>query len=201
MDKGVNMHVPVKELPPVVQAALKSVGYHRRDISVEARERISLANGGSDGCRAFGCLVDLSTGQFEVKYGSWGGPNMFCPRNQIDLDDRLQDLPVGAVYIDGSEGGGRPTYASLKAHPKNLAKLLPARVEVSLDEQKVINALRYKGEYRKTQLAKTKAEALESCVSKGLVKRSKAGALSLTTEGQNSLAYRAGYSAPWETED
>ena len=91
--------------------------------------------------------------------------------------------------------------ASLRVHPNNLAKLLPPKEEVPLGVQKVINALRYIGEYRMAQLAKCKPVWSDQAVTLGLVKKNKAGALSLTTEGKNALSYGPGIPAPWENED
>jgi len=195
------MYVQVRDLPPCVQAALRSVGYSRKDIEITAAETVSLAQMGGEGYRAFGCLVDLATGQYQVKRGSWGGPNIANLKNQIDLDTRPQTLPEGCVYIKGEEGRDKPVSASLRVHPNNLAKLLPPKEEVPLGVQKVINALRYIGEYRKAQLAKCKPVWSDQAVTLGLVKKNKAGALSLTTEGKNALSYGPGIPAPWENED
>lgn len=181
------MHIETRNLPQSIQEALKSVGYARKDIRVEARETISMACPASDGCRAFVILLDIDTGRKETKWGSWGGANIFNRDNAVDLDTETRPMPVGACVIQGSEGGNRPVYATVYLHPSRIALELGdgSNPELSKEEQAVIDAMGYTSAYRKPILDKY-PKAVDSLVAKGLIKRNKAGACSITTEGKNA---------------
>jgi len=181
--------IETKTLPDAVRDALKSLGYGRPDIKAEAAESAQLNDYGETGCRSFVCLVDLATGQRKVTYGSWGGPNMFNPRNMVDLDDREQPIPPNAVVICGSEGGNRPVYARLLAHPSTLTPLLPAPSTLS---DKLARMLAVYGAYRSTYRAEelkrmgaTHAET-DELVAGGYLSRNKAGSIQITTKGKQA---------------
>src|SRR5258708_7518672 len=123
------MYVSLKDLPDTIVSALSSVGYHSKDINVEAQETVSMFDSGGAGRRGFVVLVDIATGRCERHLGSWGGSNMFNPRNAVDLDTQERAIIPGMAVIKGSEG--ERTYATLYLHPDNLVKMLPAKPEVS----------------------------------------------------------------------
>jgi hypothetical protein len=182
------MYVQVAELPESLQGALKSVGYGRKDINIEAREQVYMADGGGEGFRAFVVLVDLATGRAERHDGSWGGANMFNPRNAVDLDDTPRTIIPGMAVVKGHIGGDRPVGATVYINPENVAKLLPAKPDVSDREKQLLGVMGYKSGYRKEELARMRATdaEIDALVSRGFLSRNKAGAISLTTEGKNA---------------
>ena len=113
------MYAPVDTLPDSIRKALQSVRYGRRDISIEATERTSLSEAGSAGQKAFVILVNLDSGQTKTTWGSWGGPNMFNPRNPVDLDTREYPIPDNGAVIQGSVGNS--TYARVLISPSTIA--------------------------------------------------------------------------------
>ena len=185
------MHVETKTLPDILQRALASVGYARRDIAVEAREAVSLADGGSAGRRAFALIVDLVAGQIVTLRGSWGGPNMFNPSNTVDTDDKIRALQPGLAVIKGSEG--ESTYASIYVHPENLRPLLPSGPTVDDRDGRILAAYRglKSGPYRQEALRAlqcTEADITRLCAA-GLLKRSSNGATQITTAGKNACSH------------
>jgi hypothetical protein len=183
------MFIPVASLPPSLRNALAEVGYGRTDIAVKASEREAFSSGGASGCRSFAVMVNLATGEFKVTYGSWGGPNMFV-RNAVDCDMTEYDIPANGAVIMGSEGGGRPTYASISVAPSTLAPMLPAVPALDEHDNAILNAIGglKSGPYRKEALARIPGlnDRLDSLVAKGLLKRSSNGATSITTAGKNA---------------
>lgn len=212
-----NRYFKVKELPGTLQAALASVGYGRADIGIRTAETYSMRCSGGDGYRAFVVAVNLATGEAQRATGSWGGANMFNPRNPVDLDGQERPLPPGFAVISGHEGGGRPVYASVEVHPSTMAPLLPSApaAELSALEQTVLEVisgytsagrknewermaervLPWTAPYAERQAAAKKmhadiASAQDRLVSLGLVKRAKNGAMTITTEGRNRAVRR-----------
>ncbi len=181
------LHYAVKALPACVQETLSSLGYHRADIRVHARETVSIQDCGSAGRRAFACILNMATGESRTLWGSWNGPNPFETNAVNDYDQEIALLPNMAI-IRGSEGS--PVFAEITVAPATLAPMLPPVAEVSPEEWTVLNALcRYKsGEYRKNAMAKVPSAVVDAMVSKGWAKRSRTGALTATTEGRNALA-------------
>ena len=179
----------VRELPEVLQRALSSVGYGRKDVEIRASEKESLFCAGGDGNRGFAILVNLSTGACETHMGSWGGSTPWNPNNAVDLDDREYTLPVGGAVIKGSEGGGRPVYATITLHPDNMAKFLPAGPTLTDAEKQILWAFKTlkSGPYRQSALAGSRKEDLDVLVSRGMLKRSSNGATAITTAGRNAL--------------
>lgn len=182
------MYVQTSELPETLQSALLSCGYHRKDIEVEARETASVRVGGGSGYRGFVVLVDIATGRQETHTGSWGGANMFNPKNAVDLDGTERPIVPGLAVIKGSQGGGRPVYATIALHPDNVAKYLPAPPAVTEREGKILGYIPYKSDYRKKELERmgATAEEVEALVSRGFIARNRGGAMSLTTAGRNA---------------
>jgi len=182
------MHVATRDLPEVLQRILKARGYNKRDVSVEPKERVGLSGASGSGQRCYAVIVNLSTGQHQTHMGSWGGPNVFNPTNRVDLDDSQHVIPLNGAVVKGSEG--HYSYASIYVHPDNFQKLLPPKPEVSEIERSVLRVYRqYKAAYRKEYLARIPGytEAIELLVSRGMLKRNKAGATSITTDGKNAI--------------
>ena len=190
------MYAPVKNLPHSLRRALETVSYHRKDISIEARESATLSDAGSSGRRAFVILVNLDTGQSKTTWGSWGGSNMFNPRNGVDLDTRAYEIPPNGAVIRGSVGN--TTYASILFAPTTMAPLLPKVEELADHEARVLYCYKCikSGPYRVSELARVARkhpeanipQTVEELVSKGYLKRNKAGAVQITTVGKNAYA-------------
>ena len=189
-----DMHVAVKDLPQSVQRALKSVGYGRRDIRVEARPSISIQGAGGDGFREFAVILNLETGHSETLKGSWGGANPWNPRNQVDMDERQHTIPMNGAVIKGTEGGNRPVYAVLYVNPDNMAALLPAPVDLTPQEDwalAIISGLKpsYRGEYferRDLGAYNVQNPFVQSLIAKGLVQATGSG-IQITTAGKNAV--------------
>lgn len=182
-----SLYASVGDLPEALQSALRQVSYHKKDIGLSSAEKISIRDCGGDGRRGFVILVNLTTNEQEIHWGSWGGSNMFNPSNSVDLDDNEYVIPKDGAVIRGSISGG-PTYATITLHPDNLVKLLPSKVELSEKERGILNAYGSlkSGPYRKEELHRLRATDadVDALVGKGLLKRTKVG-VSITTEGKN----------------
>jgi hypothetical protein len=190
-------YVNTRDLPEPVQDALKAVGYGRADIEVKAVDSVTLGDmGPGTGRRAFTVLVNLSTGRHKVSFGSWGGINMFDGVNPVDNDHRPWVLPPDGVAVKGSSGYGT-TFAQLYVTPTS--ELAQARTpiaataheptpKVELDALYAHGCLKG-GQYRRDHLARkgVPAAVVDDLVTRGLLKRNKAGATTITTEGRNVL--------------
>lgn len=182
------IYLIVESLPAPVRAALATLGYHRPDIRVSTTERSSMRVAGGAGRRGFAALV-MADGRTEVQRGSWGGSNMFNPRNAVDMSDQVVTLPVGAYLITGSEGGDRPVYATIDVAPGTLpAELTAGRPDTTEDEQIVLYAYGglKSGEYRQRTLAQVDPSVIEGLISRGMLKRARNGATQITTAGRNA---------------
>jgi hypothetical protein len=192
--------VLVKDLPAAVQAALASVRYGSKDIKVKASETVHLGDAGAgNGRKAFVVLVNLDNGTHQTIMGSWGGQNMFNPNNPVDNDRGEHALPGNGLAITGSIGTG-PTWATIHIPASMTAKILPTSsgIEVTETERNVLACyVGYTSTYRKAEFARKgiKPEVFDSLVERGLLKRNKAGATSITTDGKNVVGdYRVPYS-------
>jgi len=197
------VYAKTSDLPDAIQRALDEVGYGRKDIEVEAAEEISPLGAGGAGRREFFAIVDLSSGRHEVEWGSWGGANMFSPENRVDLDRNAYRIPANVAVVRGSSGGGHPTNARVYVRPDMLAPLLPAAgVSVTPRERWVLytfDALTSAGrkdEWARERHPPSPAE-LDAFVARGWLKRNKAGATQITTEGRNALGRPAGRSVEY----
>lgn len=185
------IRVPVKALPDSLRAALASVNYHRLDIGLETADSVVLQDFGSTGCRSFVCIVDLASGENKVTYGSWGGPNAYAG-NAVDCDSTRYEMYDGVAIIRGSEGGGRPVYATITLASSNVQKLLPPAVELTERERTIMRCMvGYTPAGRKNELERAGVKLcdtdLSGLESKGLIKRNRAGAVSITTDGKNAI--------------
>jgi hypothetical protein len=183
-------YVSTRELPPSIREARAKVDYHRPDIAIQTAERASIQDPGSDGRKGFALMVDIATGERRELWGSWGGANAFNPTNPVDLDRTDHELRPGQALILGSIGY-RGTWASVTVHPSTIAPLLPSGDEVSELEAGILGVYRsYKSSARPEYLARMGAgpEMIDSLVSRGYLKRNRAGATQITTKGKNSAA-------------
>jgi hypothetical protein len=172
------------------------VRYGATDIEVIAAESVSPSGISGDGMRAFVVIVDLASGQCKSMQGSWGGPNMFNPQNQVDLDRADYPIPEGVAVVKGTTGYPR-TFATLYLAPQNVAKLLPAPVELDARDQWILytfDGLSSKGrrwEWDRERDQPSEAD-LNRLAAHGFLKRAKNGATQITTEGKNALGRRGG---------
>lgn len=180
------MYVRTKDLPSSITCALSAVGYRRADINIEASETTSMRVSSGAGRRGFVVLVDIATGRTEQHTGSWGGANMFNPKNAVDLDGTERPIIPGMAVISGSEG--EKVFATIYLHPENIAKLLPAKPEVTEREAQILYCMGYKSGYRRTELERmgTTPAELDSLVARGFLTRNNKAAMSLTTTGRNA---------------
>ena len=193
------LHVEIKELPQTVRDVLKELKYGKRDIAVDVGTSFSIADSGGSGERAFWCIVNIATGQHHVEWGSWGGSNMFNPRNPVDLDNRPKPLPPGAVVIKGHIGDG-PTYARIIAHPENVKLLAAPKDEseaLTEAEQKALNVIGgIKSGYRADEFRHQGLGSygpanpvIQSLAAKGMISVTGVG-ISITTKGKGSRVNR-----------
>lgn len=196
LGEGRTLHVKTRELPAPVQAALREVGYKRPDIGVEARDSIVMSDSGGAGYRAFAIVINLETGKYKIEYGSWGGANMFT-RNAVDSDDKSYPIPPNGAVVTGEEGGGQPVSASVYVSPQTLVPMLPSGAELTDREKSIMRLMSYTSAYRKQEMERQGIEPAEvdALVSRGLLKRSKAGAVSVTLAGKNAAESQEGLGA------
>jgi len=194
-------YAKVKELPEAIQALLAEIGYHRVDISVEAAEKVSPLYAGSSGRKGFFAIVDLANSRHALHYGSWGGGNCFNPTNQVDLDGNYYQIPPNVATVSGSVGD--TTYATVTVRPDTIVPLLPAASNTLTAREKWIlytfsglTSAGRKNEWERERKPPTATE-LDEMVAKGWLKRNKAGAMSITTEGKNACGRRPGSSVPY----
>jgi len=188
------MHVEVRELPDTIQRALKAIGYGRKDIKIEIANTFTIAGSGGSGSRSFWAIVNTATGKYHLEQGSWGGANMFNPRNPVDLDTSPRPLPPGSVVIKGSKGMG-PMYAYIVAHSSSVPLLAaPAGADETLTprEHKALNIFGgIKSGYRKDEFLRNGLgpysetnPIIQSLAAKGLIIITKVG-IQITTKGKN----------------
>jgi len=185
------MFVETKELPECLKSALRSVDYNRTDISLEAREELSLSSSPAfEGSRGFTVIVDLAAGHFRAEYGSWGGANMF-EKKAVDNDESTYPMKPGIAVIKG-ESGGRGCFAHLYLHPDNIIKFLPAITTLTQKQKDVLYVYdSLKSSYRKEELERKGATVsdVEECVRFGYLEK-KGNGIRITTKGKNALIKR-----------
>lgn len=179
-------YVPVSALPAPVAALLHQLGYHRADIQLHAATTVDPSTSADAGNRAAFAAINLNTGERETHYGSWGGYQPYAPTmlDKASMTDNRVRLPVGVVAVRGEVG--HRVYLQLYAHPDTLTGLLPASVDLTPEERKVLAAFRgIKSSYRGPYL-QGKEHLISSLVARGFLKRNKAGATQITTAGKNA---------------
>lgn len=186
------MWVTVKELPESVRTALARVGYGRSDVEVRIVREVVMSSAGCDGRRAFVLMVNLSTGEVAGEFGSWGGENMFNPRNPVDRDHKTYVIPPNGVVVLGSHGYPQ-TFLTLYVSPDLMDKTLlpPAAEGLSSEELDALyaHACVKGGEYRREALRRSgvRSATLAGLVERGYLKQNRAGARQVTTAGRNAL--------------
>jgi hypothetical protein len=200
--QATKIHVVVRDLPEVLQRALKSVRYNRRDVGVESGSSFTPTEGsaGFEGNRGYVIVVDLVGGHFKTHEGAWGGPSPFDQR-QVDLDRKPQAIPQNGAVIIG-EYGGRGSFAHIRVHPSNLQAILPQPAEeIEKDERTALGIIRsYKSsgrvdEFRRAQIGAYGPDnpLIRSLAGKGLVKIDSRGSIQITTDGRNALLSRTAH--------
>lgn len=180
------MKVKRKDLPKAIKDVLTAVGYHAADISLDAAESFRAPGGAGEGNRAFVAVVNLSTGQYKIERGSWGGSNIFVQTLPDDLKQSIP-IPVGSVVIIGQEG--YVPDARIIAAPGTLAGALPAAPEASEREKQILAVFGgiksgYRAEYLNT--GRVSKEEISALINRGLLSQNKAGAIQVTTAGKNA---------------
>lgn len=190
----ITQHATVKELSPHVRRALASVGYGAADVPIVAAESVDSGEAGGAGMRGFVLILNLDDGRYETVNGSWGGATIADPRNPVDRSEMIPVPPNGAV-IKGTRGYPR-TFATIYAHPQAMGRFLPSGEAEQLTdaEQAAIycHAAIKGGEYRRDELRRrgVQAETIDSLVTRGYLKRNRAGAVQITTKGKNARTIR-----------
>jgi len=172
-----------KELPQVFKDALKEVGYHKNDISVEVTTSVSPPFA-DDGMKPFMVAMDLNQSKYKVQWGSWG----------MGGGSKVS-IPSGGAVIAGSSGG-RGSFATIYVTPANVAKLIEEEdgEELSKHEDIVLYLLRgIKSGYRAEEMERrgvpggysVRNPIILSLVEKGLAKANSAGAIQVTLKGKN----------------
>ena len=192
-------YIQTKELPYEITSVLSRLGYNKKDIDVEAHEKVSPASSSSDGCRSFMAIINLSTGEYTEKWGSYGGANIFNRDNQVDNDTSSYTIPENFCVIKGSSGGNRPVLARLIVRSDMIAKFLPQKAELNprlqyiLDVYATYNSSGREREFNDYGHIPPSKEELNELVRLGLIKINKAGSVSVTTEGKNMRKAKNGW--------
>jgi hypothetical protein len=187
------MYVEVKDLSGHVRRALEGVRYGRRDVELVAAESVELRTSASDGARGFVRAVNLDTGASRGAVGDWGGAGL--GRRESDYTDERIEIPPNGAVIKGSMGYPR-TYATIYAHPNAVGRFLGTgkEDELSDDEQQALYcfAAIKGGEYRRDEMRRrgVSADVVDGLVSRGYLKRNRAGATQITTAGKNARTIR-----------
>ena len=182
--------IRTKELPDCLKVALKEVEYGAPDIRIEVSDTISALSQGGQGSRGFTLVVELSTGKFTKRLGSWGGASV--EMKQVDFDDRETPLLEGFAVIKGTMGFPR-TFATININPANMVKFLPKPSSVTERQKSILKAFNTltstgrRNEWLRNPEEAPTAGELNDLVNTGLLSRSSTGATKITVEGKNSL--------------
>lgn len=182
-------HVPIKELPDAVRAALAAVDFHQVDIPIDITDTVSPQECAGDGEKPFFIVVDLANSAHEIMWGSWGGANMFNPRNRVDLDGTHRPIPPGQLFIKGHISS-RPTWATLYISPADVSRMLPPPPPPLNNREALILGIfvQLNSKGRKEYLLNhhINQSEVDSLVSQGFLTKNKTGAIGVTTLGRNS---------------
>jgi hypothetical protein len=186
LEEAREIHVPVKELPDSLRSALKRVRYGSRDIGVVAQERVEPNPYAAEGQKGFVLVIDIASGRSRDLEGSWGGASPNGP-SEIDFANRPVPIPEGGAVIIGTEGHPQ-TMATIYVHPKTIAAMLPPAAETTEREQTILRTIRSLNTAGRKEVfgreRVTPAE-IDALVARGLLSKTKAGAVSITTAGKN----------------
>jgi hypothetical protein len=175
-----SIYVSVRELPETIKQVLKSLEYGAKDIAVEISDTFHVFCSANDGQRAFTIVANIATGEFVKSQGSWGGENAFVT-TQVDTDDRIRPLLEGFAVIQGTTGYPR-TLATIIINHANVVKMLPEKQNITNRQKDILyQFVAYKPSYRN----KYPESEINELIDMGMLKRSKSGALSITTAGKN----------------
>jgi hypothetical protein len=189
------MHVEVKELSGAVRRVLEGVGYGARDIEIVAADSVELRTTANDGARGFVRVLNLDTGESRGAMGDFGGSGL--GRRMSDYTDESFPIPENGAVIKGSVGYPR-TFARIYAHPHAVgAYMLPSGEpadELSAEDQQALYCFGSikGGEYRRDEMRRRNVSeaTVDSLVSRGYLKRNRAGATQITTQGKNARTIR-----------
>lgn len=187
-------HVAINDLSSALRDALKGIGYARPDIKVIPASSVDPTDAGESGRRAFVVIVNLDTGARDGRNGSWGGPNPWSS-SPVDSAEGHIEIPVNGAVIKGSRGYG-PTYAVVYAHPDAFGRMLPAPADdvlTDLEQQAIYCFAAIKGgEYRRDEMRRRNvtSDVVDALVTRGYLKRNRAGATQITTKGRNARTVR-----------
>jgi hypothetical protein len=217
--------IKIKDASPGLAAAIRALAPKGLDVKIEARAQIVPSTDSQVYHVANAIVADLdNAGSVTVRRGVWGGNNGFNkpPADRAwdpIFDDQPRDVPIGGAVLVGTVG----RFCTIAVHPETFAVRFTSHdvVRDALLEGRIVDAAAvlaeshaltdeecavlyvhkaYKsGEYRKRVVARY-AGALDSCVSRGLIKRATNGACTITTAGKamestfrkrgEALAYR-----------
>lgn len=189
-----DFYVDVKELPDNVRAALRSVNFNKENIRVVVVESFEPRPPSADGRRGFLAVISLKEGSdksFDVRWGSFGGANMFT--KTIDDIEGSAPIPNDAAFITGlsDAGPGYPAMATLYIGPTNIcSNLLPIHSDLTDRQRKILAMFKgYTSAYRKKELAAKKVteEEIQYLIDKGFLAK-KGGGIGITTHGKNNAA-------------
>lgn len=186
LEEAREIHVPVNELPDSLRSALKRVRYGSRDIGVVAQERVEPNPYAAEGQKGFVLVIDIASGRSRDLEGSWGGASPNGP-SEIDFANRPVPIPEGGAVIIGTEGYPQ-TMATIYVHPKTIAAMLPPAAETTEREQTILRTIRSLNSAGRKEVfgrERVMPAEIDALVARGLLSKTKAGAVSITTAGKN----------------
>jgi hypothetical protein len=186
LEEAREIHVPIKELPDSLRAALKRVGYGSRDIGVVAQDKVDPNPYAAEGQKGFVQVIDIASGRSRDLEGSWGGASPNNP-SEIDFANRPVPIPEGGAVIIGVQGYPQ-TMATIYVHPKTIAAMLPPAAETTEREQTILRTIRSLNSAGRKEVfgrEKVTPAEIDALVARGLLKKTKTGAVSITTDGKN----------------
>ncbi|MFA4971253.1 MAG: hypothetical protein WC683_01485 [bacterium] len=193
MTEARQVHLPLRDLPASLRAALKRVEYRAADIAVVPQESVVPNPYAGEGQKGFVLVVDLASGRARDLGGGWGGARPDDPQ-EIDFANKPVRIPPGGAIVVGTQGHPR-TMATVYVHPDALAPLLPAGAEVTPREQMILRTIRSLISSARKEVfdhERVQPAEVDALVRRGLLKRSKSGALSISTAGKNVAESNAG---------
>jgi hypothetical protein len=165
------VYVSVSSLPDDVWTLLRDVNFNKSSIAVKSAETYRFHTPYGDGYQTFA-----------------GGRNLHETR-RADVDEQEHKIPMNGAVISGQRGGAGPVSATLFVHPSNMPRYLPAGEMVSEAEARILVMYRsYTSAYRKENLKVKDEPVIVGLVARGLLKRNKAGATSITEAGKNAIS-------------
>ena len=185
-----NTYINTSELPQAAKDILAEVGVKRSTIAVRVAEFSEMPSASYDFTRAFIGIINMDSGKYEIRHGSFGGSN---PYVKTFVDDSPSDKKIpllpNMMIVEGNEGGTNHGWASIVVHPSNVnAGLLSApQVELTDDEKTFFRAQGYIGDYKQNILASIGRQGMiaviESLTAQGLIKKAGKG-YTLTAKGK-----------------